>query len=191
VFFGNVAAPLLYVQSQQINAVAPFEIAGGASTNLRVEYNGALIGSGVLSVNGADPGIFRLHGGYSDQAAALNQDGTVNGPTNPAATGSVVALFGTGFGLADLPLVTGGISPLVASQYQANVNVSIEEVLGGASVPADVLYAGIAPGQLAGVGQIHIRIPAVPVPTGGAAQVYVQVGVYYYGSNAESTIYVK
>ena len=44
------------------------------------------------------PGIFRLQIGQSAQAAAINQDRTLNGPMNPAARGSVVAVWGTGYG---------------------------------------------------------------------------------------------
>ena len=41
VLFNDLPAPLLYVQSQQINTIVPFELAGRATTKLRIEYNGA------------------------------------------------------------------------------------------------------------------------------------------------------
>ena len=42
------------------------------------------------------PSLIMNRGSYL--AAALNQDGTVNSPDNPAARGSVVSLFATGLG---------------------------------------------------------------------------------------------
>jgi len=54
-----------------------------------------------VPVNGAAPGIFRSQEGVSSQAAAANQDGTVNSPSNPAAPGSYVSVWGTGFGSID------------------------------------------------------------------------------------------
>ena len=40
VLFNGEPAPLLYVQSQQINAIAPFELAGQSSTTVQVQYKG-------------------------------------------------------------------------------------------------------------------------------------------------------
>jgi uncharacterized protein (TIGR03437 family) len=186
VFFDDVAAPLLYVQSQQINAIAPFELAGQTTTNMRVMYNNATIGSARLQVNTANPGIFRVHLGLSDQALAINQDGTMNGPFNPAPRGSIISLYGTGFGTASLPGVTGAVSPLEASEFQAAVSVGITEPGFDSGIVAQVKYAGIAPGQLEGIGQINVRLLGAigqPLPYAGIA--YVIVG------SSTSSIYVK
>ena len=53
-------APLLYVQSEQINAMVPWETGSGSpnpGTTVEVKYNGASISSPVL-LNQASPGIF-------------------------------------------------------------------------------------------------------------------------------------
>lgn len=44
------------------------------------------------------PGLFTRNSVAIGQAAALNQDGTVNSADNPAALGSVISLFLTGAG---------------------------------------------------------------------------------------------
>lgn len=170
VFFGDLAAPLIFVQSQQINAIVPFELAGQTTTTMRLVNNGATIGSVNLPVSFATPGVFRLQPGLSAEAVALNQDGTINGPSNPAAIGSVVSLFGTGFGTTNTPEVTGTVTPPGTSSYQATVTVGVATNqsydLPGGTVQAEVLYAGAAPGLLAGIGQINIRVPTPPAPAG-------------------------
>ncbi len=169
VFFDSKPAPLLYVQSQQINALAPFELVPYTATNVRVEYNGATVGTfietvglstGALSFD-VDPAVFRLAPGFSTQAAAINQDGTVNGPAYPAPVGSVISLFGTGFGQTQRPGVTGSPFPDKASSL---VNPVMVEFGNAPGTPGDVLYAGAAPLELSGVDQINVRVPA---PNGG------------------------
>lgn len=198
VFFDDLPAPLLYVQSQQINAIAPFEVAGRTTTRMQVMYNGATIGSVDLPVAFANPGLFRLHVGLSNQAAAVNEDGTINGPSNPAKIGSVVSLFGTGFGQSDPPGVTGARSPLAPSRYQATVTVfiasSLTAELNGEWAPAEVLYAGPAPGELAGIGQVNIRVPAPRDAASDAVLVSVNAILpngQEQGSSVQSTIFVK
>jgi len=175
VFFDDIPAPLLYVQSQQINAIAPFELAGQVSSKVTVVYNAATIGSFNVSVELVDPQLFRLQAGFSTQAVAMNEDGTVNGRSNPAASGSAITLFGTGFGPDAVQGVTGTIAPMETETALLNVGVQLN------SLPATVLWAGAAPGMLAGIGQIDLIVPQVLItlPTG------VQYG------NSTSTIFVK
>lgn len=51
----------------------------------------------------ARPGIFTANGSGKGQASALNQDGSVNSPANPAAKGEIAVLWGTGGGVENLP----------------------------------------------------------------------------------------
>jgi uncharacterized protein (TIGR03437 family) len=79
----------------------------------------------------------------------------VNSRDNPARAGSVVAMYGTGLGqlspaVADGTVVSAMPYPVAAAKPTATV--------GGAS--AEVLYAGAAPGSVAGVNQVNIRLPA-------------------------------
>jgi hypothetical protein len=55
------------------------------------------------------------------QAAALNQEGTVNGPSNPAAPGSVIALFGAGYGSLIPPCAIGVLPPGAAATHLCGV----------------------------------------------------------------------
>ena len=80
--FDGVAAPVLYAQSRQVNAEAPFGIPG--NTVVTVKYNGTTFGPFSVPVTFADPEILRQQIGVSAQALAFNQDSTVNGASNPA-----------------------------------------------------------------------------------------------------------
>ena len=163
VFFGGQAAPLLYVQSEQINAMVPWEAGSGLpnpGTTVQVKYNGASVSGSVL-LNQAAPGIF-LANDTTQLAAITNADGTANSPTNPAKVGSVVTFYGTGGGPMSPPGEDGAIwpaSPL--AQFTLPLSVQINYV------NADVTYAGSAPGSVSGVFQINVRIPNLfsPPPT--------------------------
>jgi uncharacterized protein (TIGR03437 family) len=161
VLFDNRRAPLLYAQSRQINVQAPFEIAGQPSTNITVQYNGATIGPITVPVLFAVPGLFRLQPGVSTLAAAINQDGTVNGPTNPAPRGSIVALFGTGFGSTTPACPTGGLNVLGAANLAAGLTAQLDDTVGGGGIgghEVPAYYAGSAPGLPCGVEQINMTV---------------------------------
>jgi uncharacterized protein (TIGR03437 family) len=163
VFFGNQLASLLYVQSEQINAVVPWETGAGSpnpGTSVEVKYNGASVSDSVL-LNQAAPGIF-LANPTTQLAAVTNADGTANSPTNPAKVGSVVTFYGTGGGPMSPPGEDGAIwpaSPL--AQFTLPLSVQINYV------NADVTYAGSAPGSVSGIFQVNVRIPNLfsPPPT--------------------------
>jgi uncharacterized protein (TIGR03437 family) len=99
--FDGVPAPLLYVSASQLSAIAPYELEGKTKTQIEVKYNGVRSPTSEVSVAPAAAGIFAADGSGKGQAAALNQDATVNSSINPADTGSVLVLFATGEGQTD------------------------------------------------------------------------------------------
>jgi len=161
VFFDNVPAPLLYVQSQQINAVVPWEVVfnpAGTSAYVRVEYNGASSDSSIVPISDAAPGIFITD--YStQQAAVLNADGTPNSPSNRAKRGSVVTFFGTGGGATKPAGVTGGFWP---NKPLAHLTQPVSVQIGNTN--AEVQYAGSAPGMISGIFQINVLVPDSLLP---------------------------
>ena len=156
VFFDGVAAPLFYVQSNQINAQVPYEVAGKASAVLQVQYQNALTPPVELPVADSFPAIFAISGGVG-AGAILNQDSTLNSASNPATPGSVVVLYATGEGQTIPAGITGKLSEPPYPTPVAQVSVTI----GG--LPAEVIFAGGAPG-FAGLLQVNVRVPSAVEP---------------------------
>jgi uncharacterized protein (TIGR03437 family) len=159
VLFDGVAAPVLYAYTTVIGAIVPYALGASGSTRVRVEYQAGLSNAIDLPVAAATPGIFTADASGQGQAAALNQDTTVNSAANPEARGRAVVFYATGCGQTlpqgiDGHLVLGTL-PMLA--------LPVQVFIGG--VQADVLYAGPAPGTVAGVVQVNARIPAGIAPS--------------------------
>jgi uncharacterized protein (TIGR03437 family) len=116
----------------------------------------------------AAPALFSANSSGKGNGAILNQDTSVNSPSNPAAKGSIVVLYGTGEGQTNPRGVDGRIASSVFPKPLGSVSVTI----GG--IAAQVLYAGAAPGLVAGVFQINATLP--PGVPSGAVSVVVTVG---------------
>lgn len=148
--------PLLYAQSQQINAMVPWELANDLidpSSYVQVRYNGASSNLAGNPLSEAAPGIF-VADYVTLQAAVLNADGTPNSAKNPAKPGSVVAFYGTGGGVMNPPGVTGGVWP---SKPLAHFTLPVSVQISGDD--AEVRYAGSAPGMVSSVFQINVVVP--------------------------------
>ena len=183
VWFDGIAAPILYAGAGQVNVVAPYAIAGEASTSVQVEYLGAFSPSVSVPVLPAQPGIFSLNASGAGPAAVLNQDYSVNSATHPAAPGNAIMIFATGEG-ATSPANTDGLVALAASPGQPPPSVTVE--IGGQA--ATVSYAGNAPGLVEGALQVNATVPATVTP-GSAVSLVVTVGTT--ASPAVATIAVQ
>jgi uncharacterized protein (TIGR03437 family) len=159
VTFNGVQAPLIFVSPGQVNAIVPYEVTGSAMATVVVTHNGTA--SSAVSVNVAKtaPGIFTLNLTGTGQGAILNQNGTVNGPNNPAARGSVIVIYATGEGVLNPQPATGSVTPSTGSIDSFPVPVApVTVTIGG--VKAKVLFMGEAPGFVSGVIQINAKVPA-------------------------------
>jgi uncharacterized protein (TIGR03437 family) len=168
VLFDGVPAPLLYVSAKQLSAVVPYGVAPNGRTVVQVDYQGLRSNPLVLWVAPAVVGVFTQNSSGRGAGAVLNQDGTLNTPENPAEKGSIVVLYGTGEGRTTPEGVDGKVTgePLPGPQLRILAQVD--------GRVAEVLYAGGAPGLVAGVLQMNVRIPltarsgaAVPLRIGG------------------------
>ena len=158
VLFDGNPAPLLYAGPNQINAIVPYGISGQNATQMSITSGGQLIAGFSLSVVAATPALFTLDGSGSGPGAILNQDSTVNSSSNPASRGSVVVLYATGVG-AMVPTPTDGqVTGNILTYPSLPVSVTIE------GVDAEILYAGAAPGLVAGVAQVNVRVPQAVAP---------------------------
>jgi len=150
VTINGVAAPLYYAGYTQINGQVPFETANGTATAI-VTVNGSLPAQLTFPVVAAEPDVLVQGGG---QAVAVNQDGTVNTPSNPAHGGDVEVVYLSGIGIPNPPVPTGQPSPSVPPLAQVNFPYQI--TLNGQQT--QVAYLGYAPGYPALV-QTDFTIP--------------------------------
>ena len=169
VLFDGTAAPLLYAAPNQINAIVPFGVSGKTTTQLTVTAQGQTIAAVAPSVSAVAPAIFTLDSSGGGAGAVLNQDSSVNSPSNPAANGSVIAIFATGAGQTNPPGVDGQVTGTILAKPVLPVTVQI----GGAD--AEVLYAGAAPGLISGVVQVNVLIPSGS-PSGASVPIVLIVG---------------
>ncbi len=177
-------APILFASYWQINAILPYSLVRRSRLNIVVEQNGGV--SEPLPIYIAERAVielFRRNASSDHPAAALNQDGTVNTASNPAAPGSVVSLFGTGAGATVPPSEAGEVTPLELRVLEQAPRVRVV-----APVEQELLveFAGAAPGLVAGVTQINIRlpeqIPEVPGFAPGLLPLQVETPGYSYPS---------
>ncbi len=148
VLFDNVPATVFYAGSSQINALVPSTVTPGGTTALNVLSFGAAAASATLNVAAAAPAIFTTANG-TGQAAALDHDGSANSDNNPESRGGILVLYLTGDG-------GRGIAVQIAGY------------------PANVLYAGPAPGY-PGLTQVNLQTPVGFLP-GGDLPVVVTAG---------------
>jgi uncharacterized protein (TIGR03437 family) len=122
------------------------------------------------------PAMFNLG---NNQAAVINQDGTVNGPNNPAARGTYISIYATGEGQTS-PGGIDGFLPTAATLSKPNAAVAVS--IG--QINAAVLYAGTA--SFDGFFQVNAVIPQSLSP--GSVPITLTVGA---AASPTLTVYVK
>ncbi len=152
VLVNGTPAPIVYVSAKQVSAIVPAGVTGPVA-QVAVQYLGVSGKSVAVQVAAAAPAFFTLDSSGSGQALAINADGTVNGPSHPAAPGSAVTMFLNG----------------VPSQFLAG---PLSITIGGQTATiATLTPAGSAPGVMAAVVQTSSGTTKVT-----SAQVLAQVG---------------
>jgi uncharacterized protein (TIGR03437 family) len=160
VLFNGTPAPMFYASNTQVNAVVPYEMAPIATPTVLIKYLGQTSNGYQLTSATTMPGLFSQNAQGSGPGAILNQDNSVNGPSNPAAKGSIVQVFMTGEGATNPPSLTGAITTpsLPAPQVTPAPLLAIGVLINGQ--PALYTYAGEAPGFAAGLMQLNVQIPS-------------------------------
>ena len=178
ILIDGVPVPMIFSLANQISGIVPYSTVGetegfgeGRWSTLEVEYRGARSDSIRIEVRESLPGIFTQDSSGHGLGAILNQDGSLNGPLNPAVPGSVIVLFATGEGITEPPGVDGAITAPPLPKPVQPVSVTI----GG--VEAKVLYAGAAPTLVHGVFQVNVRVPTTGFNP-GVVGVGLRVGSY-------------
>lgn len=170
VLFDGTPAAMIYSSATQVAAIVPYAVEAKATTQMMVEVGGVSSGPVTVPVIDAQPGIFTANASGKGQAALLNENGTLNGASTPAAAGSIVVIYLTGEGQTT-PAGADGALALGPNYPKPILPVSVS--IGG--YEAEVLYAGAAPGAVAGLMQINARISPLVAPS-LISPLFVRVG---------------
>jgi uncharacterized protein (TIGR03437 family) len=175
VLFNNVAAPILYASAGVVSAIVPFNVTPQTRADVVVEYQGQRSPPVSIFVDHSAPGLFTLDGSGAGNAAVLNVDAvtgaiSVNSPQNPAPRGGAIVAYLTGAGPTNPPSPDGMVPTGIGSlSLPIEAGLDFFPFWGDPSsacasvafcVPVAVLYAGPAPGIVAGVTQVNLRLPA-------------------------------
>jgi uncharacterized protein (TIGR03437 family) len=138
VVMGGQPGQVFGASASQVNFLVPASLPPGP-TPTSVRANGKEEAAGMANITSSGPGLFVLQPADPSQPGAVeNQDYSVNSQANPAAAGSILQIFATGYG----PLDALGSAP-------------VRVILAG--MPANVLYSGPV-AQFPGLWQINTRI---------------------------------
>ena len=169
VLFDGAPAPLIYASLFQTNLIVPYEVAGHQITTIQVDSGGSLSDPITVPVAASVPGVFTIDSSGVGRASVLNQDNSVNDPSNPAARGSVIQIYATGEGQTIPPGVTGSVIHNDTKRPALPVRV----IIGG--IDAEVTYAGSAPESVAGLFQVNALVPQA-AQTGAGVPLTLRIG---------------
>jgi len=186
VLFDGVPAGVIYASASQVNAVAPYGLAGKSTTQVQVEYQGVLSNAMSVPVQAAHPGLFTVDSSGLGGGAILNQDYSVNSGLHSAARGSWVMIYCTGGGVTIPASLDATITPAPPPLYNLSPTNPVSVTIGG--VAATVSYSGAAPSQIAGLTQINAQVPAGVTP---ATKVPVIVTIGTWQSQSGVTMAVQ
>jgi uncharacterized protein (TIGR03437 family) len=97
----------------------------------------------------------------------------LNSPSNPAARGSIVSVYMTGAGALNPFISDGSLGPLTPP-FPAPL-ATVSATIG--SMDAPILFAGQAPGLIAGATQVNVQVPQ-NAPVGAAIPITIYVAGY-------------
>jgi trimeric autotransporter adhesin len=168
--FNGIPAPMIYTSATQVAAIVPYEVTGDASALVTVTYQGQTAAAVTIALSASAPGLFTLGSTGQGQAAAINQNGTINSSSLPAPIGSIISLYATGEGQTS----PAGLDGKLATTPLPAPNLPVSVTIGGVTVN-NLQYVGGAPGEVAGLLQINVAVPAGVTP-GNAVPVIIRVG---------------
>ena len=156
ILFDTVFAPILSVQTNEVIVVAPYEIAGQASTLIQVKRKGVYSNLLQIPVTATAPGVFTANvPALMNVGVILNADGTPNSAANPALPNTAITVYYTGDGQTDPPRTTNSVTP-TDPPIPAPLLV-LTATIGGVATP--VTAYGPAPGLFAGLSTATITMP--------------------------------
>jgi uncharacterized protein (TIGR03437 family) len=168
VWFNGIPGPVVYTSSTQVAAVVPYEV-NGTTVQVQVSYQGQTSEPVTVPLAASVPAVFSRDSSGQGQAAALNQDLSINDAAHPAPIGSAISLFATGEGQTS----PGGSDGQIAGPSLPQPILPLSVTIGG--MPANIRYAGGVLGEVAGSMQVNVQVPPGVQP-GTAVAVMLTVG---------------
>jgi uncharacterized protein (TIGR03437 family) len=171
VLFNNAAAPIVYASSGVVSAIVPFSVVPKTRADVVIEYKGSQSQPVSIFVDRSAPGLFTSDGSGAGMAAVLNVDSltgavSLNSSQNAARRGGIIMAYITGAAQTDPPSADGAVANsagALALPIEAGLDFFWTSEMpcksNAGCVPVPVLYAGPAPGLVAGVTQINMRLP--------------------------------
>jgi uncharacterized protein (TIGR03437 family) len=156
---GGIEVPLLFVSTNQINALVPSGLDVNTRHQLLVQRGDTYSSPVSLDVAPAQPGIFAGAGGNTKQGHIywVRPGGSavpaLAAPSTPARAGDVLIMYGAGLGSTSPEIPAGQQTP---TSQLTPISGSLSVRIGGVAAAVD--FAGLAPG-FGGLYQINARVP--------------------------------
>jgi uncharacterized protein (TIGR03437 family) len=175
---GDETLPLFYTNNgtqNQINALVPYETPLNTNLQLLVQRDNTYATPVYVDVAAAQPGVLEYG---NAEAVAVDVNGNLIGPSNPAHAGDLLTMYCLGLGAVSPAVADGAAAP---SNPPAATVSTVTVTVGGQT--SNVLFAGLTP-TLAGLYQINFYVPQnagtgdqVPVLLSTAGQTSVAVSL--------------
>jgi uncharacterized protein (TIGR03437 family) len=164
VLVNGIAAPIVAVSPTQVTMLVPSHASPDftAYASFEVQNNGVASNLVTMYTNYTAPGVFALGGnGFGPAAAEVGAGYTVIGLNNPVQPGNIPMLYMTGMG-AVTPSLADGVPSSPTGDPANMLNIYTSSALyvyfdGDAS--PNIQFAGVVPGNAAGLYQINAQIP--------------------------------
>ena len=165
---GDSLLPVFYAGPNQLNLQIPFDVPVNTQHQLLIQRGSTLSVPMNLTVAPAQPGIFTTNEGGTGQGAITNAITYVLADSsNPVRANDFISIYCTGLGPVNPAVAPGSLAPSTPLSYSSPVSVLI------GNVPAQVIFAGLAPGEI-GLYQVNAIVPAEVTP-GPAVPVVIQM----------------
>lgn len=169
-FGGGVQAPLFFASGGQVDLQVPWELSDQSQTTLTATLDDNSSSAQAVNLSSFAPAIFSQNSEGSGQGAILNASYQLVDASNPATAGvTYLLIYCTGLG----PVSNEPVSGYPASSSQLAETPTTPMVSVG-SVPAQVLFSGLAPGYV-GLYQVNALVPG-GAPSGSAVPVVISMG---------------
>jgi uncharacterized protein (TIGR03437 family) len=168
--------PLYFTSDGQLVALLPFDLQVNTSHQLVVQRGNTLSIPESVPLAAARPALYATNGlGFGPGHIYRSGEGgvlTLANAQNPVRAGDYVVIYASGLGAVNPPVEPGQAAPLSVLSWIVNL-ASASISIGGQ--PAQVLFAGLAPG-LAGVYQVNTQIPPGVTPGDAVPMVMTVAG---------------